>query len=128
MIVFLSYKWEDKKHANDLKSYLKNLNNKYRHIPLTEREDHREKGKNYVRNYLRKIIGECDALLCLIGRNTHSSPWVSYELDVANSKRKEIVPVRIPKTFGGPPKLIKNRKIEIVEWDSREINNALSKN
>ena len=128
MIVFLSYKWEDKKHADDLKSYLRNPNNMYRHIPLTERDDYREKGKKYVREYLRDIIRNCEALLCLIGKNTHSSPWVSYEIDVANSQSKKIVPVRIPNTDGGPPKLIKDRKIEIVEWNSIVINDALSKN
>lgn len=127
MIVFLSYKWEDKKYADDLKSYLRNPNNMYRHIPFTEREDYREKGGNYVRNYLKDIINDCAAMLCLIGRNTHSSPWVSYELDVATSQRKKIVPIRIPNTTGGLPKLIKDRDINIVEWNSRLINDALSR-
>ncbi len=127
MIVFLSYKWEDRKHANDLKSNLKNLNNMYRHIPLAEREDYREKGKKSIRNYLKDIINDCEAILCLIGNNTHSSPWVSYELDVATSQSKKIVPLRIPNTTGGPPKLIKDREINIVEWNSRLINDALSK-
>jgi len=127
MIVFLSYKWKNKKYADDLKSYLRNPNNMYRHIPLTEREDYREKGENYVRNYLRNIIKDCGAMICLIGRNTHSSPWVSYELDVATSQCKKIVPIRIPNTTGGPPKLIKDRDINIVEWNSRLINDALSR-
>ncbi len=127
MIVFLSYKWEDRKHANDLKSNLKNPNNLYRHIPLTEREDYREKGKKYIRNYLKEIINDCEAILCLIGNNTHSSPWVFYELDVANSQSKKIVPLRIPNTTGGPPKLIKDKEINIIEWNSRLINDALSK-
>ena len=127
MNVFLSYKWEDKKHANDLKSYLKNPNNMYRHIPLTEREDYREKDEKYVRRYLKDIISDCRALICLIGKNTHNSPWVAYELDVATSQKKIIVPVRIPNTTGGPPKLVKDKKINIVEWNSRLINDALSK-
>ena len=128
MKVFLSYKWEDKKHANDLKSYLRNPNNKYRHIPLTERKDYRRKGENYVRNYLKNIIKDCEAMLCLVGRNTHSSPWVAYELDVATSQSKTILPIRIPNTTGGLPKLIKQRNIKILEWNSKVINDSLSIN
>ena len=125
--VFLSYKWEDKKNANDLKAYLKNPNNKYNHIPITERKDYRTKGEKYVRGYLKGIIGDCQALICLIGKNTHSSLWVAYELDVATSLQKKIIPVRIPDTSGGPPKRIKEQKILIVEWNARKINETLSK-
>lgn len=125
--VFLSYKWEDKKYADSLKGYLNNPNNNYRHISISERDDFRNKGKNFIRDYLKGIIGECDALVCLIGKDTHSSDWVLYELDVATSQRKQIVPVRIPNTTGGLPKLINDRQIKIVEWDSKKINDALSK-
>ncbi|MFX1366910.1 MAG: toll/interleukin-1 receptor domain-containing protein [Promethearchaeota archaeon] len=126
IIVFLSYKWDDKKYADGLRGYLKNPNNKYRHIPISERNDYRNKGEVAVRTYLKGIIGECDALICLIGQNTHSSQWVAYELDVANSQGKKIIPLRIRKTSGGPPKLIKERDLKIVKWSSEEINDALS--
>lgn len=125
--VFLSYKWEDKRAADGLKGYLKNPNNDYRHVAITERDDYRNKGKKAVKTYLKGIIEECDALICLVGQNTHSSQWVAYELDVANSQSKRIIPVRIKKTNGGPPKLVKERNLDIIQWNSKEINDALSK-
>ena len=125
--VFISYKWEDKEFADGLMGTFLNPNNEYRHVPYSEREDYRQQGENEIKVYLRGLVNECHSLICIVGENTHSSRWVRYELDVANSQNKKIVPVRIPNTTGGPPKLIKDRDINIVEWNSRLINDALSR-
>lgn len=126
--LFLSYKWEDKKSADGIRGTFLNPNNDYRHVPLSEREDYRQQGENAIKAYLRGLIGECRALICLVGQNTHSSQWVAYELEVATSQNKKIVPVRIRNTTGGPPKLIKERKIKVIDWDSKRINEVLSRN
>ena len=125
MIVFISYKWGDQNHAKDLDSFLNNPNNKYRHVAIRERDDYRGKGETAVRNYLKGLIGECDALICLIGNDTHNSEWVKYELDVANSQVKKIIPVRIKGTSGGTPSILKNKKI--LNWSAKEINDELSR-
>ncbi len=125
--VFLSYKWEDREFADGLRGTFLNPNNEYRHVPYSEREDYRQQGENAIRAYLREIINECDALICLIGQNTHNSKWVAYELGVASSQDKKIVPVRIRNTNGGAPRLIRERDIGIIKWDSTLINNELSK-
>ncbi|GAH95887.1 unnamed protein product, partial [marine sediment metagenome] len=65
MNVFLSYKWEDREWANGIDGLLNNPNNRYRHLTDRERQDQRSKGENVVKNYLKGIIRENDALLCL---------------------------------------------------------------
>jgi len=123
--VFISYKWGDRDYANDLKSLLSNPNNKYRQVAIKERDDYRALGQTAIKNYLKGLIGECDALICLIGNDTHSSEWVKYELDVANSQVKKIIPVRIRGTSGGAPNIFKNKKI--LNWSAKEINDELSR-
>ena len=125
--VFISYKWEDKEFAEGLMGTFLNPNNEYRHVPYSERQDYRHQGENAIKSYLRVLINECRSLICLIGQNTHSSRWVAYEIEVATSQNKKIVPVRIRDTTGGPPRLIRERNIEIINWDSRLINDELSK-
>ncbi|MBA7548538.1 hypothetical protein ES705_40999 [subsurface metagenome] len=100
-------------------------NNKYRHLTDIEREDLRNKGEEVWKRYIREKILNCNAVLCLIGQNTHNATGVIYELEVCNSLGKKIVPVRIPKTKGGLPWVI--GKLDIVNWNSEEINNELSK-
>lgn len=125
--VFLSYKWEDKIFTDGLRGTFLNPNNEYRHVPSIEREDYRKKSIEAKKSYLRGLITDCQALICVIGQNTHSSEWVAYELEVATSQDKKIVPIRIRDTTGGAPKLIRERNLEIISWDSRLINNELSK-
>ena len=123
--VFLSYKWEDREYADGMDGLLKNPNNKYRHLTDRERQDLRNKGESVWKKYLRDKIRECDALICLIGQDTHNATGVIYELSVATSLHVKIIPVRIPKTDGGAPNIINSLKI--LNWDAREINDQLSR-
>jgi len=126
MNIFLSYKWEDRSYVNGLAGLLQNPNNQYRHIPLNEREDYRNKGRDAVKNYLKGLINECDAIICLVGENTHTSEWVSYEMEVGRSLNKKILAVRIKGSKGGLPAQLRSWGIQETNWDSQLINNALS--
>ncbi|GAH64614.1 unnamed protein product [marine sediment metagenome] len=106
---------------------LKNPNNKYQHLTGREREDERNKGENAVKNYLKGIIQDCDALICLIGNDTHNATGVRYELEVAKSLRKKIIAVRIPQTTGGLPYILRSWGISEVKWNAKDINDKLSK-
>jgi len=123
--VFLSYKWEDKNYGDGMNGLLRNPNNKYRHLTDRERQDLRNKGENAWKKYLMDKIRDCEALICLIGQDTYNATGVIYELSVASSLAIKIIPVRIPKTYGGVPKII--NKLKILNWDAREINDELSR-
>lgn len=123
--VFLSYKWEDKNYADGMDGLLRNPNNKYRHLTDRERKDLRNKGENAWKKYLKEKIRDSNALICLIGQDTHNATGVIYELSVASSLFIKIIPVRIPKTYGGIPEIIS--KLKILNWDAREINDELSR-
>lgn len=126
ILIFLSYKWEDKENANGLEGLLNNPNNKYRHFTERERQDLRDKGENTVKEYLKGIIRGCEALICLIGSDTYNASGVKYELEVAKSLGKKIVAVRIPDTTGSLPPLLKSWGISEKKWNAKEINDALS--
>jgi len=124
--IFLSYKWEDRESANGLEGLLRNPNNKYQHLTEREQKDLRYQGENTVKNYLKRIILDCDALICLIGNDTHNATGVRYELEVAKSLKKKIIAVRIPQTSGSLPYILKAWGISEVKWDAKDINGKLS--
>lgn len=124
--LFISYKYEDRNFVNSLKGLLQNPNNLYRHRGISENMDFRDRGSLAIKDYLKGEIRDCDALICLIGQDTHTSEWISYELEVAKSIGKKIVAVRIPQTSGGLPYLLKAWGISEINWDSKKINDALS--
>jgi len=123
--VFLSYKWEDRSYADGMDGLLKNPNNRYRHLTDRERQDLRNKGENAWKKYLRDKIRDCDALICLIGKDTYNATGVIYELSVATSLGIKIIPVRIPNMHGNTPNII--NKLKILNWNAKEINDELSK-
>jgi hypothetical protein len=125
MLIFISYKYEDLDYANALDGLLKNPNNKYRHSTDREKKDLRQKGEKAWKNYIKNKLKNCDAIICLIGQNTHNSTGVNYELAVSKSLSIKIIPVRIPDTNGGAPRIIRKRKT--LKWDANEINNELSR-
>lgn len=125
--VFVSYKGGDRAQLAGMKGMLQNLNNPYKHVAYHEREDLRPQGENAIKNHLRQIIKKCDAVICMIGENTHSSRWVKYELEVARSLNKKIIAVRIKGTSGGLSQLLKSWGESEVKWDAQAINDELSK-
>ena len=125
ILVFLSYKWEDKNYADGMNGLLRDQNNMYRHLTDRERKDLRNKGETTWKKYLKDKIRDSDALICLIGQDTHNATGVNYELSVASSLGIKIIPVRIPKTYGRAPKIIS--KLKILNWEAREINDELSR-
>ena len=124
MIIFLSNKYEDRSYANGMDGLLNNPNNEYRHVTEREKEDLRSKGEKAWKNYLKEIIKNCDVLTCLIGKDTHNAQGVIYELEVATSLGIKIIPVRIPNTTSPSPQIIRNKNI--IPWNAKEINNAIS--
>ena len=125
--IFISYKYEDKAYVDGLKGLLQNPNNQYRHRGISENKDFSDRGAPNIKDYLRGEIRIGDALICLIGKDTHTSEWVIYELEASKSMGKKIVAVRIPNTRGGKPQLLEKWNIPETKWDAREINNALSR-
>ena len=86
----------------------------------------RNKGEKTVKNYLKGIISDCSALICLIGDDTHNATGVKYELEVAKSLGKKIIAIRIPRTAGGLPHSLKSWDISEISWDAKKINDKLS--
>ncbi len=115
--IFISYKYEDNAEKNGIEGALRNPNNSIDALSVSERNDLRSQGENAVKNYLRERIRKSDVVVCLIGQDTHNSQMVQWELEVATSLGKRIVPVQIRGTSGGPPKLIRDRNISIIGWN-----------
>ena len=123
--IFVSFRESDKSYREAFEGLLQNPNTNFYHAPISARKDYRPLGSEATRKYLNRLIKGCSALACLIGENTHNSPWIEHELDVASSLKIGIAAIRIPDTRGGAPLLIKKKNIPIVKWRSVEINSAL---
>lgn len=115
--VFISHYNEDDEHLHNLVDRLKNSEgyeirngsidkSKYRPYRVTDA---------LIARYLRIRINWAGTFICLIGENTHTRPWVNYEIEQAHKLGKPIVgiyrhgcanSVELPEAFkkyGGSP-------------------------
>ncbi len=124
--IFISFKDNASDDREGFEGLLQNPNANLNHTPVSAREDYRKQGKIAVKSYLTDLIMDSDALVCLVGQDTHSSWWVNFELQVASSLRIGLVALRIPDTTGGRPQLLKSKGIPETEWDRDEITRAIN--
>jgi hypothetical protein len=119
MKIFISFKHEDSDYREAIEGVILNPNTKYIDSPVSSRKDVRVGGKIAIEKYIRNLMRDCQTVFVLIGQNTHNAPWVSHEINVALSQKKNIIPIRIPDTTGGLPFQI--RDYRIIDWDQKKI-------
>ncbi len=136
--VFISYDHDDQKSRLDVESVRKNGNNSIvfhdgslnepvlnsnGHINRRMPSDLASKG---VRDKIENKLKDSSKLLVLIGRNTHSSKWVEWEIDTFKSikKKPDILFMRV-KGDASSRLANKNYSALIKNWNMLELNNWL---
>ncbi len=113
--VFISHHGKDDEHVQRLRQRLKDSGYNIRNssIDSTKYKD-RIPSDTVIARYLRKGISWAGTFICLIGKETHTRPWVNYEIRNAHLQGKRIVgiyahgcanSVELPgpmKKYGGP--------------------------
>ena len=121
--IFISYVYEDKAHRDAVERWFNDNLVGFDRVSIAESEDYRQDGEAAIKNYLKPKLRGCAAVLCLVGDNTHNSHWVQYELDVATSLNKQIVPARVPGTRGAAP--ARHRNLPISPLDPSTLRKVL---
>ncbi len=120
---FVSYVFEDRAYTAQVGDWSK----KGLLAPWSavyEQEDVRQEGASSVRRYLSPLIQASQAVVLLVGNNSHDRPWIDYEIQNARSSGKPLVVVRLPNTTGGPPRAVPNAD---VAFDPTALRAALLK-
>lgn len=114
--VFISHHGKDDAQVQNLKKRLAEKGYKVCNysVDSTKHKDGRRPSDAVIQRYLRRQITWAGTLICLIGKETHSRPWVNYEIRKAYLQGKKIVgifshgnnnAVELPEAFkkyGGP--------------------------
>ena len=79
-----------------------------------------------IRRLLRMKISWAGTVIVLIGKETHSRPWVNWEIDQANRQGKRIVGVYVQGgTEADLPPSFDDYGSALVAWNSDSIINAI---
>jgi hypothetical protein len=126
--IFISHHHRDDVEVTKLTSLLSEKgydirNSSIRAKPANQRRLDRGMVKDEtIQRLLRMKISWAGTIVALIGKETHSRPWVNWEIDQANKQGKRIVGVYVRgATDADKPAALEKYASAIVGWNSDSI-------
>ena len=126
--VFLSFVEEDLNLVNLFRGQAKNENNDLEFSDYSVKEPFDSEKADYIRQEIRNLIKKVSVTLCLIGETTYKSKWVDWEIRTSAALGKGLVGVRLHSSSKDiVPQSLKDNKAEIVDWNIKEIVQAIER-
>jgi hypothetical protein len=130
--IFISHHYADDSEVDKLTSLLSRSghdvrNSSIRAKPANQRRLEQGLVKDEtIRRLLRRKISWAGTVVVLVGKDTHSRPWVNWEIEQANKQGKRIVGVyERGGTESDLPAALEKYASAIVGWDSKCIIEAI---
>jgi hypothetical protein len=132
--VFISHHHKDDKHVDKLTSLLSKNGYNIRNSSIRAKpanQERLEKGlvkDSTIKRLLRMKMSWAGKVIVLVGKETHSRPWVDWEIREAHRQGKEIVGVYEDglKDKVELPSALKQYSTAQVGWDSNSIIKAIN--
>lgn len=120
--VFLSYVFEDRSYRDQVIDWA------HRGLlgdvePVFETDDVRQGGETAIRAHLRPVMQSADAVLVLVGQDTHNRRWVNEEVHYCASAGKPVIVTQLPNTTGAAPPELRGKAL--VRFSPEAIQDAL---
>lgn len=125
--LFVSHKGEDAKKIDAFKKLMEKKGYDFRDSSIRESEPNRAKNENYIKSeILAPAIKWAGTLVVLIGKDTHKSDWVNWEINYAMEHGKRIIGVFLNGEADAKlPEALKEFGDACVGWDSAKIDEAI---
>lgn len=91
--IFISHYYADDQHVQSLKAKLKDKGYDVKNysVDSTKHKDGRTPSDAVIKRYLDIRIKASSTVICLLGPDTHTRPWVNYEIRKAYLEGKKII-------------------------------------
>lgn len=123
--IFISHVSEDNQRIANMQEWIKDETLGINGIIDLCQNDHRDKGKDFIKKIIEKEIINSDVVVILVGRDSHSKPWIDLEIELAKKHKKKIIPLRLPNETAAKPKVL--GKIEEFEFSKKAFKTAILK-
>lgn len=121
--VFVSSNFNDRAVVNTINNMI--ARGRYYGDIFFVENDVSSEGAFAIDREINRIMNSCDAVLFVVGDNCHNSPWIEREVELAYSKNLPVIVTQLPKTFGGPPNGLKDKKYTVAKWEEGDLGEAL---
>ncbi len=130
--IFISHYGKDDGNVQRLKQRLRDAGHDIRNSSIDSTKHNNQKSSDsdrYIRTMLKEKIAWSGTFICLIGKRTHTRPWVDYEIKQAVSMGKKIIGVYKHGCAVDTklPENLEKYADSIIGWNSTEdIGNAIA--
>jgi hypothetical protein len=130
--VFISHHHADDSRVDELTTLLSRAGNDVRNSsvrmkPANQRRfDEGRVSEEAIRRVLRMKISWASTVVVLVGKETHTRPWVNWEIEQAHKQGKQIIGVYERGGTDAPlPSALEHYGTRIVSWNSDSIVDAI---
>ena len=124
--VFVSFNFKDAAAAKSVRSFFQDQQGQSQGKPVFVENDVSANGDAAIDTEIRRVMSGCDCALFVVGDESHNSPWINREAELATSLGVGRVAVRAPGTRGGLPGQLANQNIPFVKWSQDALAEALN--
>lgn len=118
---FTSYNYSDAEIARTTRSNFNNNGGPIQGKSVSLEENMTDGGHRAIDNAIKEKMSQCDSALFVVGDNSHNSPWIEREAELAVSKGIPITVTQLPGTTGGIPNALKNIPHERANFSSTDL-------
>lgn len=126
MNVFISHFNEDEENIKNMKDLLATKGYQIKNSSIDSTKPNIATNDEYIKRLLRLRIQWAGQFIVLIGSETHTRPWVDWEIEQAHKKGKRIIGVYIQGAKDSDvPENFDKYGDSVVGWNSEKIIKAL---
>ena len=120
--IFISHHCKDQEELDKLKDLMKRNGYNIKDSSIDESKQNQAKNKDYIKSILRSRIDWAGAILVLVGSETHTRPWVNWEIEYAAGQNKRIVGVYLwGQSSSRIPAALSGHGHALVRWNTESI-------
>lgn len=125
--VFISHYGKDDDSVRGLKELLSKNGYTLKNSSIDSTKPNQASNPEYIKTLLKDLISWAGTTIVLIGPQTHTRPWVDWEIDEANRQGKPIVGVFIQGAKDSDvPESFHKYGDALVGWNSDKIIDAIN--
>lgn len=124
--VFLSFQAEDLDEVNLFRGQAKNDNSELDFIDFSLKAPFNSENAEYIKRGIRDRINASSVTIVLVGKGTHNSEWVDWEIRESLRQEKKVVAVKLDNESScSVPQACREAGITPIPWNHEEIKRAL---
>lgn len=117
--IFISFNYTERGWRNDLLALFQAYGGPVQATPVYVSDDVAAQGDAAVKAEIKRCMDGCKGLLVVVGNDAHNSPWIDYELNLANGWKIPKAAIRHPAASGGLPN--HHKTMTVAPWNPMAI-------